>query len=178
MTRQQIHAQELLSRLKRTRLCGFDQAEVYANATLSIETVSIENLLPTQTYVLRPITNFLRGLADSLEVDIFHLDGALVLDGVPFLPPIVEESPEGLILNDGMHRTWVARERCSTINAVVARGLPPEYPYYAYPLADGWNGVAEVDERPTVKKRYRDPKNYKALFRDFNEVFPNVQVQR
>jgi hypothetical protein len=29
-----------------------------------------------------------------------------------------------------------------------------------------------------VKKVYRDPQNYKALFRDFNEHFPGVQKRR
>jgi hypothetical protein len=28
------------------------------------------------------------------------------------------------------------------------------------------------------KKEYRQPANYKALFRDFNAVFPGVQKQR
>ena len=28
------------------------------------------------------------------------------------------------------------------------------------------------------KKEYRDPENYKALFRDFNEIFEGVQKQR
>jgi hypothetical protein len=28
------------------------------------------------------------------------------------------------------------------------------------------------------KKEYRDPQNYKALFRQFNELFPGVQKDR
>lgn len=168
-----ISSTELLSRLKRTRLRGFDQAEVYRHAVLTLEPVEIAMLLPTQTYVLKHIVELIEGLADSLGV--FSLDGALIIDGVPFLPPIVEESLEGLIINDGMHRVWAARKRGTHINAVVIRNVPPQYPYYAYPLENGWAGVAEVDEQPDVKKRYRDPENYKALFRDFNEAFPGVQ---
>jgi hypothetical protein len=37
--------------------------------------------------------------------------------------------------------------------------------------------VAELPD-VYVKKAYRDKDNYKALFRDFNEVFPGVQKQR
>ena len=40
--------------------------------------------------------------------------------------------------------------------------------------------VAELEELPATfqKKEYRVPGNYKALFRDFNAVFPGVQAER
>jgi len=40
--------------------------------------------------------------------------------------------------------------------------------------------VEELDELPAgyQKKAYRRPDDYKALFRDFNDVFPGVQVER
>jgi hypothetical protein len=40
--------------------------------------------------------------------------------------------------------------------------------------------VAELEDLPDEfqKKEYRLPDNYKALFRDFNAVFPGVQKQR
>lgn len=168
--------EELLSRIRRVRLFGFNRWEVYRDADISIETLKPDDLLPTQTYVLRGTVKAIEERIDSSELDLLHLQGAVVFDGVPFPPPIVEDSPEGLIINDGMHRVWIARKRNSTINCVRVRGA--SHPYYAYPLEKGWDEVQEVDVRPEVKKRYRDPENYKALFRDFNEVFPNVQVQR
>jgi hypothetical protein len=59
-------------------------------------------------------------------------------------------------------------------------GLPPEYPYYAYGIEEGWSGVVAIDELTDgfKKKDYRNPDNYKALFRDFNAVFPGIQEQR
>ncbi|MBF0322245.1 MAG: hypothetical protein HQL62_04755, partial [Magnetococcales bacterium] len=68
----------------------------------------------------------------------------------------------------------------SLINVVMVHNVPGEFPYYAYALPNGWSDVQELTELPEgfVKKSYRDPENYKSLFRDFNEVFPGVQKQR
>ena len=44
---------ELLSRLKRTRLRGFDRAEVYRDATLEVVEADPESLTPAQRYVLQ-----------------------------------------------------------------------------------------------------------------------------
>ena len=51
---------------------------------------------------------------------------------------------------------------------------------FAYALEDGWARVEELDElrEGYQKKEYRNPENYKALFRDFNEIFEGVQKQR
>ncbi len=101
------------------------------------------------------------------------------------LPPIVEEShePSGrtvLLINDGIHRIYAARSLGMPISVVLARNVPAEYPYYAYALPNGWAGVAELGELPDefMKKEYRQPKNYKALFRNFNALFPGIQKQR
>ena len=72
------------------------------------------------------------------------------------------------------------RANVRKINVVLARNVPPEYPYYAYALSDGWAHVEELEElrEGYQKKEYRNPENYKALFRDFNEIFEGVQKQR
>ena len=72
------------------------------------------------------------------------------------------------------------RKRSCHVTVVVARNLPREYPYYALALPDGWSGVAELEALPDgfQKKTYRNPDNYKSLFRQYNEVFPGVQEQR
>jgi hypothetical protein len=104
---------------------------------------------------------------------------------IPFLPPVIEESVERdgstvLLINDGIHRVYAARKRGRKINVVLARNVPPQYPYYAYALPEGWACVEELDElrEGYQKKEYRNPENYKALFRDFNEIFEGVQKQR
>jgi len=187
--------QELLARLKRTRLRGHGQPEIYAEASLElIEQADPRMLAPAQRYVLAPDLNSILSLYEQFErrgIDIFALEGGLLFwrdeeEGpIPLIPPVIEESvePDGRrvqLINDGIHRVYCARKLGRRINVVVARGVPPEYPYYAYALQGGWDEVAELSELPDgfQKKEYRDAQNYKALFRDFNAVLPGVQKQR
>ena len=85
-----------------------------------------------------------------------------------------------LLINDGIHRVYAARKRGRKLNVVLARNVPAEYPYYAYALPQGWAQVDELAELQEgyQKKEYRNPESYKALFRDFNEIFEGVQKQR
>lgn len=188
---------ELLARLKKTRLRGFDRAEVYRDAKLEIAEIDTGDLVPAQRYVLADGVQTILDIADAfapLGIDVFQLRGALFFwpggadtdsSPIPFLPPIIEESIEGdgrkvLLINDGIHRVFAARKRGRTLNVVIARNVPPEFPYYAYALPDGWKQVEELSELTEgyQKKAYRNPENYKALFRDFNEIFEGVQKQR
>jgi len=187
---------ELLDALRRTRLRGFDGAQPYADATLElVPAADTETLAPAQRYVLAPGVARILELRDALlahGLDFFALDGGAYVrtsdapdERVPVIPPMVEEShePDGrtvLIINDGIHRVFAARSLGLPIATVVARGVPREYPYYACALTDGWSGVEELDELPDgfQKKTYRNPDNYKALFRQFNDVFPGVQKER
>jgi hypothetical protein len=187
---------ELLSRLRRTRLLGFDGTQPYAAATLElVPATDTGTLAPAQNYVLKS------GVAKILElraalvpfgIDLFALDGGLSVrtadepdEPIPVIPPVVEESrePDGrtvLLVNDGLHRTFAARSLGLPISVVVARAVPSEFPYYAFALPDGWAGVSLLDELPDryQKKNYRRPDSYKSLFRDFNEHFPGIQRQR
>jgi len=189
---------ELLGRIGRTRLKGHDQYPVYENSRLELLPMSTDDLTPAQRYVLDEDVqrvHALRAYFLKNGVDIFALNGGILFwyredDGseegpVPLVPPVVEESlePDGrtvLIINDGMHRVFAAREVGSTISCVVIRSVSPKFPYYAFALPGGWSEVTRLAEIPDgyVKKAYRDPMNYKALFRDFNAVLPGVQKQR
>ena len=189
---------ELLDRLKKTRLRGFERAEVYHDATLEIANLHTDALTPAQRYVLADGVRTILDLADAFElkgVDVFALRGALLFwpegtdpagdPGIPFLPPVIEESrePDGstvLLINDGIHRVYAARKRGRSLNVVLAKNVPADYPYYAYALAEGWAAVEELADLAEgyQKKAYRNPDNYKALFRDFNEIFEGVQKQR
>jgi hypothetical protein len=176
-----INRDDLLARLRETRLVGHDGARVYEHATLQVQTFDPEDLTPAQRYVLMPNVRRILSLRDV--VDAFSLDGGLYLDGVPLLPPVVERStePDGRdvwLINDGIHRVYAARLSGSPINVVTVDGA--SHPYYALALPDGWAGVTEMEELPDLfqKKEYRTPENYKALFRDFNAVFPGVQKER
>lgn len=187
---------ELLSRLRETPLRGFDKARLYANASLELEpAVDPGVLTPAQRYVLAPTVRKLVELRAALSdhgLDPFALDGGAYIhtsddpeEAVPVVPPIVEETlePDGrrvLLINDGLHRVSAARSLGLPISVVVARGVPADYPYYAYALPGGWGELEELDELPDgyQKKEYRLPESYKALFREFNTVFPGVQKQR
>ncbi len=188
-------AETLLASLKRTRLKGHDQFEIYRDAALSLERVDPDTLSPAQRYVLKPGLERTIALRDALlahGVDIFALDGGVWVrtseapdERIPVLPPIIEDSrePDGRtvqIINDGMHRVYAARKLGLPITIVRARNVPGAYPYYAYALEGGWSEVEELETLPEnyQKKAYRHPTNYKALFRDFNAVFPGVQKDR
>lgn len=195
---EQWSTEKTLAQFKKSRLKGFGQPFIYETAALElVPAVDPESLSPTQRYVLNSDLDSIFAIEELFRphgIDIYALTGALLFwverDGeeegpIPFCPPIVEESvePDGRtvrIINDGMHRIAAARKRGRPINVILARGIPAEYPYYAYPMAEGWTGLLELDELPDgfQKKSYRLPDNYKSLFRDFNEVFPGIQKQR
>jgi hypothetical protein len=173
--------EDLLARLRETRLMGFDGARVYEHATLRVQTFDPADLTPAQRYVLMPNVRRILELRAELDVDVFALDGGVMLDGIPLLPPVVERSqePDGRtvwLINDGIHRVYAAHLSGSPINVVTVEGA--SHPYYA--LAASWDAVVELEELPDgfQKKAYRVPANYKALFRDFNAVFPGVQEER
>lgn len=189
---------ELLARLKTVRLMGHGQPEIYADADLSlVRGVPTDQLVPAQRYVLDADLASVFAIVDGLGaagLDAFDLPGAIQFwretpDGeegpIPFLPPIVEESVEAdgrtlWLINDGMHRCSAARSRNQPITIVLARNVPRSWPYYALPNPQGWDDVARLAALPDgfVKKAYRDPENYRDLFRDFNAVFDGVQKRR
>jgi hypothetical protein len=187
---------ELLDRLAQVRLVGHGRPRVYEDAELDlIPAMDTDRLAPAQRYVLRGNVRRILALREALlgrGIDVFALDGGAYVttsddpgERVPVIPPVVEEShePDGrtvLVINDGIHRAYAARSLGLPISVVVVRGVPREYPYYALALRDGWAGMEELDELPDDyrKKEYRRPDDHKALFRDFNAVFPGVQEVR
>ena len=186
----------LLSRIRKTRLRGFEGAQPYIDASLElVHSLDTDALTPAQNYVLTPGVSKVLELRAALlakGVDIFALDGGAYVvtsddpdERIPVIPPIVEESRERdggtvLLVNDGMHRVYAARSLGLPVTVVLARGVPAEYPYYAYALEGGWAKVTPLAELPDghQKKEYRQPTNYKSLFRDFNAIFPGVQKER
>ncbi|MBF0147238.1 MAG: hypothetical protein HQL84_13775 [Magnetococcales bacterium] len=192
---------ELLTRLATTRLRGHGQPLIYANARLElVRKVDPATLFPAQRYVLDQDHHTIRDLYHAFQergIDLFGLEGGVLFwradpeapggeEGpIPFIPPIVEMShePDGRIvplINDGMHRVYTAMKMGRTLNIVLVHDVPVEYPYYAHALSKGWDEVVALAELPDqfVKKSYRDPVQYKALFRDFNAVFDGIQKER
>ncbi len=188
--------EELVERVRQTPLRGFEGVRVYQDAVIELERgVDPETLAPAQSYVLGAgvaRTVELRAALAQHGVDPFDLRGGAWFRTAaepdvrrPLLPPVVEESVEAdgravTLVADGLHRVYAARSLGLPVTVLSVRGLPPEYPYYAYPSEGGWAGVTQVDRlaEGQQKKRYRVPTGYKQLFRDFNAVFPGVQDQR
>lgn len=193
---ERFDADELLATLRQTPLRGYDGVQLYSEASLQlVPAADPQWFTPAQNYVLAPGVNKILELRSALlplGVDIFALDGGVHVttsddpqERIPVIPPVIEESaePDGrtvLLVNDGMHRIFAARKLGLPISSVVVRGVPAEYPYYAFALPDGWSKVVEFDELPDrhQKKEYRQPTTYKSLFRDFNALFPGVQKER
>lgn len=184
---------ELVKALRTVRLRGHGMPLAYKSAAIVQKNVHKNNVpQPVQHYVLGRNVDFIialrRHILDFSSFDIFVMHGyvqfQLAANGpwIPFLPPIVEVDPtDGAIVCDGLHRIYAALftdQHPSSISCVeISDHL---YSYYARPNLNGWADVKRIEEIPAgyVKKDYREPDNHKALYRDFNVPFPNVQADR
>jgi hypothetical protein len=181
--------EELVENMRQVGMLTNPEVKLYANSTIEVVTLHTDEIAPAQRYVLVQEILKVRNLRWALRewgIDLFKLDGYITMwlqgsdEPIDVLPPVVERSVEAdgsivKILNDGMHRVYLARMERSPIQVVYVREVPNEYPYYAYPLVNGWNDVEIVNELPEhyIKKWHRIP-NYKTLYRDFNTAFQNV----
>jgi hypothetical protein len=189
---------ELLSRLRRVPLLKQPEVLVYEQALISLELIHCDSLSPTQNYIwlqeLRK-TQELRWSLASHGVDLFRLDGFVTYtvkeaDGAEVVydlyPPVVEESIEAdgtvaLIINDGMHRLYLARLEWVVPQVTYIRGIPREFPYYAFPRRERWEGLDLLAENPdpqTYLKKCHRRRDNKRLYRDFQAVFQNVGRSR
>ncbi len=189
---------ELIAKLKEVPLLKQPDVFVYRQALITLEQIRTDCLHPAQNYIwlqeLRK-TQELRWSLAAHGVDLFKLDGYVTYtvrreDGAEedydLYPPIVEESLEAdgslaLVINDGMHRLYLARLEWVAPQVAYIRGVPKAYPYYAYPRRQGWEGLDLLAENPDprayLKKCHRQRDN-KRLYRDFQAVFRNVGRSR
>jgi hypothetical protein len=186
--------EELVRCLRRVPLLKQPEVLVYGQALISLESIHTDCLNPAQNYIwleeLRK-TQELRWSLAAHGVNLFRLDGYVTYtvrlhgggeETYDLYPPIVEESIEAdgtvtRIINDGMHRLYLARLEWVVPQVVYIRGLPKAYPYYAYPRREGWAGLDLLPENPdkaTYLKKCHRQRDYKRLFRDFQAVFKNV----
>jgi len=179
----------LVKKLRGVTMLKAPEIKIYDKAFISVEKISVASLSPPQNYILREELKKVRKLKWALEehgVDIFELDGFVRLgfegasEPVDLLPPIVEESIEKdgavhLIVNDGMHRVYMAMREWVIPQVVLIRGIPKELPYYAFPVPGGWTNIEERDDLPPgYLKKWHRIENYHALYRNFNSAFLNV----
>ena len=189
---------ELISRLRQVPLREQPEIRVYRQALISLELIHTNHLNPSQNYLWLQELRKVQELRWSLQergLDMFRLDGFVTYtvreaDGqvtaYDLYPPVIEESFEAdgtlaLIINDGMHRVYLARLEWVVPQVIYVRGLPKTYPYYAYPRPQGWEGLdllAENPDRETYLKKCHRIRRNKSLYRDFQAVFKNVGGSR
>jgi len=182
--------EELISSLRKVTMLLAPEVYPYEKAFISLEKIRLDYIWPTQRYVLRSELEKIRALRWFLQergYDLFNLEGYLTIeiDEEPYrfdlLPPIVEESVEKdgsllAIINDGMHRLYLAWQEWVVPQVVYVRGIPKNLPYYAFPLKGGWSAIElieDVEDLGILKKFHRIREN-KKLYRNFNSAFLNV----
>jgi len=177
----------LISKLHKVTMLNDNKYLVYKNAYITIETLDPNCLFPCQYYILKDELNKIIKLQEALP-DVFSLTGyyefetSNTIGTITLLPPIIEESIEEdgkiySLINDGMHRIYLALLQKRKISVVYIRGALK--PYYAYPLFNGWNDVKVVNEinKGFIKKIHRITDN-KKLYRNFDSVFTNCSKPR
>jgi hypothetical protein len=190
--------EKLIGCMRKVPLLEQPDVLIYGHALISLELIHTNCLHPPQNYLwlqeLRKTQELRWSLADW-GVDLFRLDGYVtytvrLADGeeatYDLYPPVVEESFEAdgtlaLVINDGMHRLYLARLEWAIPQVTYVRGIPKEYPYYAFPRPGGWEGLDLLPDNPDsqryLKKCHRIRHN-KRLYRDFQAVFQNVGRSR
>lgn len=190
---EQFSAEDLVNRLRLVTMLKAPEVKVYEQAFISLESISVSQLSPPQNYILRSELKKVRELKWALaehNFDVFRINGFLRIwiegfeEPVDVLPPIVEESIEKdgsihFIINDGMHRIYMALREFVIPQVVLIRGIPKNLPYYAFPVPGGWTRIEERDDLPSdyIKKWHRIA-NYYSLYRNFNSAFGNVGAPR
>lgn len=184
----------LIENLRKIHLKGSPDLKIYKDARIYIkENVDTNEIHFPQYYVLEKDLGEIELTRKQLleyGIDIFKLKGFVrvfyrdeddyqvkIFD---VLPPVVEISKaDGDIplLNDGMHRLYLAHREGCKINIITVENFDHRYPYYALPNEGGWSNLKRCSEVPDIKKNYRI-KEYKTLFRDFNTAFINVTQSR
>lgn len=186
---ERFSSDELIDRLRSVTMLKAPDVKIYDKAFISLERIAVGNISPPQNYILRPELQKVRKLKWGLQehgIDLFVLDGfvRLTLEGsdepVDVLPPVVEESIEQdgsvhFIVNDGMHRVYMALREWVVPQVIFVRGIPGHLPYYAFPVPGGWDSVEERDDLPEgYLKKWHRIENYHSLYRNFNSAFMNV----
>ncbi len=195
---QRHSTEELVACLRRVPLLKQPEVLVYNRALITLEMIHTNCLHPPQNYIWLQELRKVQELRWSLRehgVDLFRLDGYVTYlvrypDGgeasYDVYPPVVEESFEAdgtvaLLINDGMHRLYLARLEYVVPQVVYVRGIPKEYPYYSFPRPGGWEGIDLLADNPDPQKYFKKchrQRDNKRLYRDFQAVFNNVGRSR
>lgn len=161
-----------------TTLEGKEDVKPYRNCSIQTARVDPHNILIGQTFVERPKYQMIlekmgsffdgfcvnRGFAKCAPLIVLGEvnDGSLAL--AHYIPPLVEEHPDGLYLLDGTHRNFLIRAIGTTVETVIIKGVKTEFPC----RPQGWASVKVVDQKPPREERFHDFKP--EFFRDLKWV--------
>ncbi len=191
------HSQdELIQKLRKVSMLEKPDVYPYVDAQICLKQVAFNDkespVVPAQRYVLAKNLNKVQRLKWELEkfnINLFKLDGYVTITTnesslpIDILPPVVEACKEAsgimsYIINDGMHRMYMARLEWQHPQVIFIENVPDTLPYYAYPIPEGnWNEIQLITEDIIPKgfiKKWHRIENNKELYRNFNSAFNNV----
>lgn len=177
--------EELIRRLREVTLTD-GVTKPYANSEIMVTVpLDFSEYEYAQNYILRSdykkINKLISTLLHEFEISLLNCGTLWEIsteeEVFPYIPPIVEVYNGEWIIADGMHRMKTFQNIFNHPPKVVVIHNP-SIPYYALPNGLSLKEIPIVDDRPKVRKAYRDPDNYKALFRDYNSQFPGIQRDR
>jgi len=172
--------EELVNEMHKTTMLTNKNIFPYKKSDIKIQEMSLEDIRPTQLYVLKDHLEFQRDLHNELleyGYNTLRLIGSLTLKNLEniqgMLPPIVEEDEEyGPCLLDGTHRAYLARQLgFKAINVIMISRVSREVPMIALP--NEWDEITEYDVMPdtAIKKRRRQlPGPKYDYYRDFSHI--------
>ena len=159
---------ELMARLRQVPLQEQPEVKIYQNTLISLECIHTNCLHPPQNYIWLAELRKVQELRWSLQehgLNMFRLNGFVSytvrepngeLVDYDLYPPIIEESFEAdgtvaLLINDGMHRVFLARSEWVVPQVVYVRGIPQEYPILCLSPAPGLGRNRSVAGQPGQK---------------------------
>jgi len=172
--------EELVNEMHKTTMLTNKNIFPYKEADIKIQKMSLNDIRPTQLYILKDHLEFQNTLHYELleyGYNTLRLMGSLTLKNLEniqgMLPPIVEDDMEfGPCLLDGAHRAYLARQLgYKAINVIMISGVLRETPMIAMP--NEWNEITEYDNIPdtVLKKRRRQlPGPKYDYYRDFSHI--------
>jgi len=151
-----------------TVLFGNPNIQPYLDAEISVRTVSLNDILPTQTYLYKAQLNVMRELDEQfndLGFNFAKQNGFITYetkDGkFTMYPPLVEVVNGRPLLIDGSHRSIYATRKNGDgrITVVFIKNALKDAPSPVFEVPGGWNGIVEFDDfgdiPPSFVKRYK-----------------------
>jgi hypothetical protein len=171
---------QLIEQIRSTTMLTDKTIFPYKDCDICAEDIAIDEILPTQLYVLKEHLEVQRRLRESLYekgYDTLRLYGSVLLRNsgnvAVMMPPIVEDDCEfGPCLLDGTHRAYLARQLgFKSLGVLHIHGVPKDMPMI--PLPNEWSEVVEYEIMPSdksKKKRYRNLPDKYSHYRDFSQI--------